>query len=241
MYLELKEGAFLVADVHYSVRDEAFLEFLLLVEQKTPPQLILMGDIFDALFGGVAKSYEPNKKAIDLINHLCTKMEVIYLEGNHDFGLSDIFRGAKLFGIKDQPVMFGYEGKKICLAHGDIYNKTLYHIYTNLIRSKAVLSLLAYLDHLLDHKILKLLDLYLSKKDLCHHMSNFEEILHLRSSKMPECDYFVEGHFHQGRELSFGSMSYTNLASFACNQSYYIVRSLKSNAKLLKLETIKAV
>jgi len=68
--LELKEGAFIVSDAHYSHRKEEFLDFIKAIYKKEllPTQLILMGDIFDALFGGIDYTYAENQEIITLLN-----------------------------------------------------------------------------------------------------------------------------------------------------------------------------
>lgn len=46
-----------------------------------------------------------------------------------------------------------------------------------------------------------------------------------------DCEYFFEGHFHQNKFIKFDEFNYCNLAAFACNQRYFIVKS--SNEELL--------
>jgi len=64
----LKEGAFIVSDAHYSHLRPELLPFLQDIQNKIlkPTQLILMGDIFDALFGGVAYTQEKTMKLFHL-------------------------------------------------------------------------------------------------------------------------------------------------------------------------------
>ena len=62
--LQLHDGAILIGDAHYSHLRPQFLDFLKTIASgkiKTT-QLILMGDIFDQLFGGVAFTLERNEK-----------------------------------------------------------------------------------------------------------------------------------------------------------------------------------
>ncbi|EAH5875068.1 UDP-2,3-diacylglucosamine diphosphatase, partial [Campylobacter coli] len=47
-----------------------------------------MGDIFDLLIGEISATHEFAKPYIKLLEELALKMEIIYLEGNHDFNLA---------------------------------------------------------------------------------------------------------------------------------------------------------
>ena len=123
--IELKEGAFIISDAHYSSSRPQLLNFLKDIESKKllPTQLILMGDIFDALFGGIKKTYDENEKAIDIINKISKEIEVVYLEGNHDFNLEKLFPNSKVYKISQQPLMCKIEDKKVNLLFFGNFHK----------------------------------------------------------------------------------------------------------------------
>lgn len=232
--IEILEGAFIVADAHYSHQRPQLLDFIKDIHSKRlqPTQLILMGDIFDALFGGVPFTEKTNKEMIKLLNEISLEIEVIYLEGNHDFNLKKIFPHVKVFPISMQPVTCRYGNKKILLAHGDIESDIGYRIYTALIRNPFILFLLTIIDTISGHYILKRLDNYLSKKDDCKEFTGLREYMSKRLENKYSCDYFVEGHFHQNKSIKFDDFTYINLGVFACNQRYFIVKS--SDIELLQ-------
>jgi len=225
--MEFKEGAFIVSDAHYSEIRPSFLDFLKAIETKKlqPTQLVLMGDIFDALFGGVNYVQEINSQAIKILNEISNDIEVIYLEGNHDFNLKDIFAKAKVFSIKQQPIQMMYNNKRVLLAHGDINSPIAYNIYTTIIRNPLVIALLNAVDSIFNHFIIKRLDEYLSKKDDCKEFVGFREFIEKRLASKYSCEYFLEGHFHQNKSFKFKDFTYINLGAFACNQRYFIVKS----------------
>lgn len=224
---KILEGAFVVADAHYSQKRPELLEFIKAIHSKKlhPSQLILMGDIFDALFGQIPLTHKKNEEAIRLINEISLEIEVIYLEGNHDFNLEKIFPHVKTFPISSQPLTCRFENKKVLLAHGDIEAPLAYRIYTAVIRSGIALYLLRALDFLTNHSILKHLDQYLGKKDDCREFVGLEKFISKRLGQKYRCDYFIEGHFHQNRSINMGDFVYINLGAFACNQRYFIVES----------------
>lgn len=225
--VEIQEGAFIVSDAHYSHLRPELLDFIKEIDSNKlqPTQLILMGDIFDTLFGGVLYTQHVNREIIELINRISLKIEVIYLEGNHDFNLKNIFPHVKVFPLSHQPLKCKYDNKKILLAHGDIEGDLKYRVYTSFIRNRFVLFFLTALDYLLGHYILKRLDKYLSTKDDCKKFAGLERFIHKRLVHKYKCDYFIEGHFHQNRTIEYDAFVYINLGVFACNQRYFIVKS----------------
>lgn len=232
--IEIKEGAFIVSDAHFSELRPQLLEFIIHIrfKQLQPTQLILMGDIFDTLFGQIPYTHTINEEIITLLNEISLEIELVYLEGNHDFNLKSIFPHAKIFPIQQQPVTCNYQGKKIYLAHGDFGSDTGYRLYTSIIRNPITLYILGFLDFISSHAIIKKLDIYLSKKDDCKEFIGFEEFIEKRLGDMYECDYFIEGHFHQNKSIKYKNFKYINLGVFACNQRYFVVKSIKDKAIL---------
>ena len=227
--IELKEGAFFLSDAHYSYQRPELLNFLKAIHSKklSPTQLIFMGDIFDTLFDNVPYTQKRNLEAIKILNEISLRLEVIYLEGNHDFNLCEIFPDAKVFGIKKQPLQVTYNGKKVLLAHGDFNSTFFYKIYTKVVRTSTVTYLLNILDLISGHFIMKRLDKYLSKKDDCKEFIGFKDFIKKRLDTKHSCDWFIEGHFHQNKTIKLNDFNYVNLAAFACNQRYFIVKSFK--------------
>ncbi len=223
--IKLLEGAFFISDAHYSHSRPQFLDFLQAIQSQEllPTQIIFMGDIFDALFGSIPKTYENNKDAINIINKLAQKIEVVYLEGNHDFNLAPVFINVKIFKIKKQPLLCSFKEKKVLLAHGDFDGAFFYKLYTTVIRNRFVLKFLNYFDTF----ILSKLDEYLGKKDDCKKLEWFDGFIKKRITNNYNCDYFIEGHFHQNTQIELEKLSYINLGAFACNQRYFIVELIK--------------
>jgi len=235
--LVIQDGAYLISDAHYGVSRPELLDFLKSVHKKElhPTQMIFMGDIFDALFGGVQKTIDENKLVVDLINDISLYIEVIYLEGNHDFNLKNVFKNSTIYPISMHPVECTIGDKKLYLAHGDFVGNTTYNIYTSLIRSPIILFILNFMNALFNNFILKNLDNHLSKKNDCTNIKNFNNIISLRVENKFDCDYFVEGHFHQNKWIDFTEFKYFNLAAFACNQRYFIVELSKEELLVEKI------
>ncbi|MGB5965101.1 MAG: metallophosphoesterase [Sulfurimonadaceae bacterium] len=222
--LKLLEGAIMLSDAHYSFKHRDLLDFLKAIRSQEiqTPQLILMGDIFDLLFGGISQTVERNQEAVDLINTLSDNIEILYLEGNHDFNLTSIFPGVQLFSIKQQPVSCTYKEQSVALAHGDFGGPFGYRLYTAIIRNPFVLRFLSFLNSIGKQFILNGLDTKLARKDDCQKMHTFERYIrnHLANYDLSQHTLFIEGHHHQDLSFEIEGCTYVNLPAFACGLGY---------------------
>ena len=228
--LILQEGAILVADAHYSKKYPQLYEFLKAIDSgeiKTS-QLVLMGDVFELLFGPVKRTQRDNKNEIALLNKISSEIEVIYFEGNHDFCLQDIFPKVLVIPLESQPTPVGFADQKIMLSHGDTKMPLGYQVYTKLIRNTLVLKLMNILDIFCSNCIINWLKGRGEEKNPCYKIDKFKEIIKGRLAYLQNkpLDIIIEGHFHQDVSFKLYSFEYINLASFACNQKYFIVQSI---------------
>ncbi len=233
MCLKIKNRAVFISDAHESSYSNNFYRFLQRIEtnQIEASQLFLMGDMFDLLVGDVKFSCDMYRKHIELINKISLKMEVFYFEGNHDFRLKRLFPHTKVFSFSMQPVRAEFEnGSRVHLSHGDKFEGVLYLFYTKIIRSSLVLKFLNILDLSLSGKISKKIQQNQLKKNLCKKIENFEPII---VNKLPnyeprEGEFIIEGHYHQDKKIVKCGITYINLPSFACNQSFFIVECVNN-------------
>jgi len=239
MYPKIKNGAIFIADAHENDKRDSFYRFLQMIESKqiNTTQLFLMGDMFDLLVGKVEYSVKKYQKYIDLIDRISLHVEIFYFEGNHDFGLSNIFKNVKIIPIQQQAKKFTLEDDTLVyLSHGDKYGGFIHNAYTKLIRSTAVLSFLNSIDKKLNNYISKKIENNQFKKNICSKIKNFENLI---SSKIENYNatknsYIVEGHYHQNQIFSINNINYINLPSFACNQSYFIVECFQDKKFALR-------
>jgi len=229
--LILQEGAILIADAHYSDKYPQFYAFLQDIDSNKikTSQLILMGDMFELLFGEIKRTQKDNEKAIALINKISKKIEVIYFEGNHDFRIKNIFPEVLVFPLQTQPKLAYFGDKKVMLSHGDTKVSLGYQIYTKMIRNSFILKLIGLLNLTCLNCVFKWLKRRGEEKDSCYKITSFKEIIkgrlaHFRDEPL---DIVIEGHFHQDISFKLYGFEYINLASFACNQKYFIVQSIK--------------
>jgi len=226
---KLHEGAIFVADSHYAPWRTPFIDFLRALEsgKVQTTQLILMGDNCDLLFGPVSETVSLNQELILLLNSLSKKIEILYLEGNHDFRLSAIFPNIDVIPRTQQPLMMEYGSQKIALLHGDVDVALGYELYTALIRNRPLLYGLNLFNGFFGGVIIKWLSNDMQRKNHCKKIENFEAIAGRYRGKewIGKCDLVIEGHYHQNLTFVFEEYHYCNLGAFACNERYYVVKS----------------
>ena len=104
----IQKNALFIADSHYPHHGDTFLNLLKKLDNNKikTPQLFLMGDNFDLLFGYNDYIQTFSKEAIDLLQTLSKKIEIYYFEGNHDFCLKEIFPDIQVYSREEQPITF---------------------------------------------------------------------------------------------------------------------------------------
>lgn len=224
----IKEGALFIADAHESSSRSYFSNFLDEIAQNPPPQLFLMGDMFDLLVGGIDYGVQKYQAYIERINALSKRCEVYYLEGNHDFNLSSLFLHVKVIPIAMQPIVGKFpDGKQCLLSHGDKYGGLVHGLYTAWIRNASVLRFLGFIDKHSNNIISKTIENNQQKKKLCFPISFFHALVEKKLEHYPLTNiaYVAEGHYHQNKSFTCKGITYINFSSFACNQSYFSVQS----------------
>jgi UDP-2,3-diacylglucosamine hydrolase len=218
---EIRESAVFIADAHYPHHgEELSVVFDILESGKIrTSQLFLMGDIFDLLFGYSEYILEFTHPLVEKLRRLSRKMEICYLEGNHDFLLKDIFPGIHIVPRHLQPVTMRMGTDRVMLSHGDRYaTGYVYDFYSRILRTQWMLSLLRPLEKwVIDRQISRL-----AKKDICKDFPGFRARAEEIMRRYPEdVSLVVEGHFHQGVRLG----RYISLPSLACQKQVGIVRN----------------
>jgi UDP-2,3-diacylglucosamine hydrolase len=239
---KLLQKAVIVGDVHFDEHHQQFLTLLEKIKSKEikTPQLILLGDIFDLLFGGIDITIKRNQKAISIIADIAKDIEVVYFEGNHDFNLQCIFEPlhVKSIPISEQPALFTCNEKVVALSHGDVFGSPGYNIYTSIVRSNITLKILSFINTLFGNFIINNLDKYLNKKIQCKEFENFEQYITNKIKKhYIKYDYVIEAHYHQNKTFKIDNTIYTNISAFACKQRYFVVQS-QNNEYLLTLHEL---
>lgn len=219
MYLSIQNGAIFVADSHYNEKNREFLTFLEKLDKKEieTTQLFLMGDMIDFISGESRYFIKQNIAVINLLNKLSKNIEIIYLEGNHDYNLKTIFPNINVIKREDQPLLAKLEEKSVSISHGDNFINWKYDLYCKFIRNTIFLKFMNFID--VNFFISKKIEDSLVKKNICHKMKNFKEIVSKRV-KNYNTDIIVEGHYHQGDSYFIDEKIYINIPSLCCQRLY---------------------
>ncbi len=193
-----------------------------------------MGDIFDLLIGEISATHEFAKPYIKLLEELALKMEIIYLEGNHDFNLARFFQRVKIFSLQEQPLKLNLHTSKgkntdfknsfITLAHGDIFLSPCLQFTLKSLRNHYLLIFLNFLNQISSNSISNKILKNQNKKNLFYKIENFKNLAKERYEKYGNLGFWVcEGHYHQNLILDEKDIKYFNLASFAYERSFFVV------------------
>lgn len=222
----IKENAIFIADAHENENRRGFWVFLQALKDKKiqTPQLFLMGDIFDLLIYEVKATHGFAKAYIDLLEELANEIEIIYLEGNHDFNLAKFFKNVKVFSIKQQPLLCEFQDKTLVkLAHGDIFLKPFLQFCLKSLRNHYLLFFLNFLNIISKEKITQKILKNQNKKQLIRKIHHFSALIKERL-KHYNIGFVIEGHYHQDVFLEYENIKYLNLATFAYKESFFVVK-----------------
>jgi UDP-2,3-diacylglucosamine hydrolase len=220
----IQDNAIFIADAHYNHKRTQLHKLLVMLQNETLQctQIFLMGDIFDFLSSEIEYFKLINYKITSSINDLSLTHEIIYLEGNHDFNLKDLFPNVNVIPREKQPIIIESDKKKIALAHGDIFTPFFYNVYTSVIRNHYFMKLINYIDQ--EHFLSKKVEEKLLNKKICHKQNNFLHFVQDRIKKyntLLKVDLVIEGHFHQGSQCK----QYINIPSLACDNRYMVYQN----------------
>ena len=226
MYLSILQGSIFVADSHYNQKNTQFLVFLKKLENKEikTSQLFLMGDMIDFISGESRYFIKQNSDVIELLNKLSKTIEIIYLEGNHDYNLKTLFPNINVIKRENQPLLAKFKNKTISLSHGDNFINWKYDLYCKLIRSSILLKFLNFID--INYFISKKIENSLLNKNICHKMNSFKQIVSKRLENY-DTDIVIEGHYHQGDIYNINEKIYINIPSLCCQNKYIVFNDLE--------------
>ena len=219
MFLSIKSEAIFVADSHFNKKNKELLTFLRKIESNEilTSQLFLMGDMIDFISGESRYFVQQNSEVINLLNKLSNEIEIIYLEGNHDYNLKKLFPNIQVIKRENQPLLTKFQEKTVALSHGDNFINWKYALYCKFIRNTIFLRFMNFID--INYFISKKIENVLLSKNICHKMNNFEHIVKRRLENY-NTDIVIEGHYHQGVEYVFDKKEYINIPSLCCQKKY---------------------
>ena len=226
MYLNIEEGAVFIADSHFNQKNKELLILLKRIQNKEiqASQIFLMGDMIDFISGESKYFVRQNIEVIELINKLSQNVEIVYLEGNHDYNLKSIFPNINVIKRENQPLLAKFEKNSVSISHGDNFINWKYDLYCKFIRNTIFLRFMNFID--INFFISKKIEEALVKKSICHTIKNFEHIVSKRV-KNYDANIIIEGHYHQGNSYFLDEKMYINVPSLCCQKEYIKIIDFK--------------
>ncbi|MCB9094638.1 MAG: metallophosphoesterase family protein [Halobacteriovoraceae bacterium] len=135
-----------ISDIHIeSHKDEAYqllLKFLHSKEVDESDVVVFLGDVFDLMIGNFEEYVQEYGDFFEVLQKLIKKKKIVWVEGNHDFHIEDLFRKQFKedfgnFSYIKEFISFEDKDEKIYISHGDglDYKNINYMKYRKLIRS----------------------------------------------------------------------------------------------------------
>ncbi len=191
-----------VSDIHLLAEGDSRGKILLAALQRIDTSavryLVLLGDIFDFCFG--ASRYFQHKFAQigkELTRLSLHGVEVIYLQGNHEFALKNLpWPGVQLSAATSHLIRLG--DTRIALTHGDLLGAPWhYRWYRRFSRSFVFKSAgLALPQGFLDRLALSI-SRKSRKQGMTRKIDHRHIISHMRAWYLQQgCDHGIVGHFH---------------------------------------------
>ena len=119
-----------MADAHLNSETDENYRILLKFLSELPGNtdtLFILGDLFEFWIGYPEVPFTHYLPVLGLLEQLRENgVEIVYLEGNHDFHMGPFFEKTLKARIFSGPAGIDLDGKKVYLCHGDQINKTDY-------------------------------------------------------------------------------------------------------------------
>lgn len=216
----------IISDIHLGsevARPKAVRDLLMNYDFN---RLILLGDIFDSLnFSRLKKEHWNLLSYIRKLSNPDKKIKVIWVEGNHDEGLSEIM--SHLIGIKIyKEYCWISKGKKYIAIHGHQFDRFLNE---NIIISN-ISSLIYYKIQKYDRQKQNVSRFIKKRSKGWLRLSNKVADGALNYAKSKDSDFVICGHTHQSLHKEMDGIEYFNTGCWTDIPSSYI--TIDHNGKI---------
>jgi len=221
-----------MSDLHLGMKDSSPKKILEFLDSIHTDLLILNGDIIDmdALKRG-SKWKNKHTKVIMKLLDMSRDIDIIYLRGNHDSDLEDVY-GYKFGNIKFMDeYIYNHEDKKMLIFHGDKIDVTVKYKFLSQIGSIGY-DLALRLNTLYNEYRMRTGKPYYSiskwiKKNVKNAISfvNDFEINACEYAKSKKCDSVICGHIHIPVIKKIDGIDYYNSGDWVENFSCLVLTS----------------
>jgi UDP-2,3-diacylglucosamine pyrophosphatase LpxH len=208
----------ILSDLHLGAETSHAREATCVLKQSRFQRLILLGDIFaDLNFARLTKEHWKFLGYIRKLSNPKRKIEVVWVEGNHDHGLTDIM--SHLVGVRVyQDYSWQYEGRCHIAIHGHQFDG----FQVNNVRLSKLVTLLYLKLQKLDFKskpIVRLID-RLNTRWL--RMSSKVSAGALQYARQHDADRIFCGHTHEAVHAEADGVHYYNAGGWVDSRLTYL-------------------
>ena len=196
----------LISDTHIESTLDAKYQVLLdllssFIDKPHIKNILFLGDIFDFCTGS-SRYFKKKFNVLGAILKRLTKqgVSVYYIEGNHEFYMSDLKWKGVTCSRGDPYLKIDIDGKRVLLTHGDMLTPSkLYRFYNFIVRSRIVKWIVTYCIKM---SVVEYLSIRYSHMTRRMHIGNEIQpsVLDTKvSSYMSDksADILIFGHFHR--------------------------------------------
>ncbi len=209
----------ILSDVHLGADVSRAWDATAALKSNSFRRLILLGDIFaDLNFGRLKKEHWQFLGMIRKLSNPKRKIEVIWVEGNHDTGLTDIM--SHLVGVRVyQEYTWTYEGKRHLAIHGHQFDGFV----VNNVRFNYIFGTLLYLQLQKLDSNSKVVTRFLDRLNTRWlRMSSKVAAGALHYARQRRVDRIFCGHTHQAQHAQQDGIDYYNSGSWIDARPTYI-------------------
>lgn len=210
-----KTHTLIISDFHLGSKVSRSEKIIELLKSFYFKKLILLGDIFENLnFERLRKS---DWELLFLISEISKKKKIIWIEGNHDRGLTNffaLFSGAKVFKV----YRWKFNGKKYLAIHGHQFDSFMIN---NLFLSYIANSIYNFIQ-LIDFSDRRISRFIKRKSKGWLRLSDEVANRAILYSQVQRVDYIFCGHTHKFDQKTKGKTHYFNAGCWTDIPSSYI-------------------
>lgn len=208
----------IISDLHLGSEVSRASDLLVLLSQYSFERLVLLGDIFDDLdFRDLGQSHWD---FLAYIGDLSKKIEVVWVEGNHDKGFSRIM-SALVGGKVHRAYSWMYRGEKCLAIHG--------HQFDRFLINNALISFIAselyILIQRLDGQDQRVSRFIKNKSKSWLRLSEKVARSAILYGKLRQAKHVFCGHTHRSMEMQKGGVNYYNSGCWTDKPASYITLS----------------
>lgn len=205
----------IISDFHLGSRVSRSKQLTELLASFKFKKLILLGDIFESL--NFKQLRHQDWEVLSQISEISKKSKVVWVEGNHDTGLSQLFStftGAKVYKV----YKWKFKNKKYLAIHG--------HQFDNFLIDNALISYVATKFY----NFIQVIDF--SDKRISHFLKRSskgwlrlsKKVANkaIRYARLRGVDYIFCGHTHKAKKVRRGKITYYNSGCWTDVPSTYI-------------------